>query len=133
MKSDKMNIIGNDKRVLIIEDSIDMQSLLKLILEGQGYLVECRSNGEEALQMLNSCNQLPDLILLDLRMPIMDGYDFIKLKKQISRFNDIPVVVMTGEDDSEGLSSSGQAHNILRKPLSMLSVIETVARNFYLH
>ncbi len=121
------------KQVLIVEDSADMQDLLKLILESKGYKTNCTSNGEEALAALNSGNPLPDVILLDLRMPIMDGYEFITRQRQIPKFKNIPVIVMSGDDDSKLTRSQANLENVLHKPLNMNSVIEAVGRNTLLH
>ena len=60
--------------LLVVEDSLDLQYLTKELFESEGYNVHCASNGQEALNFLRTAMIKPDLILLDLMMPIMDGY-----------------------------------------------------------
>lgn len=115
----------NDRNILIIDDSKDMRSLLKVILESKGYEANCSSNGEEALNILKSNAKLPDLILLDLRMPIMDGFEFLKRQRENPKLKDIPVVVMSGDDETESNElTTGSA--LLMKPFDLRSVIATV-------
>lgn len=120
------------KHILIIDDSLDQQTLLKIILEANGYTTECRSNGEEALQLLHSDARLPDAILLDLNMPIMGGLEFRKAQQQDPLLKDIPVVIMSGEND---LTSTRKKTNseVLTKPFTIANLIEIVSRNSYLH
>jgi two-component system sensor histidine kinase/response regulator len=121
------------KQALIIDDSEDMQELLTLLLESQGYETKCSSNGEEALDLLNSGRSLPSVILLDLRMPVMDGKMFLDLKKQSAKLKDIPTIMMTAEDDIEFLKANTNLCEILVKPLSMGSLLSAVVRSTHLH
>lgn len=120
------------KNIFIIDDSVDMRSLLKLILESRGYEANCSANGEEALNILSSLKRLPDLILLDLRMPVMDGFDFLECQRLDPRIKNIPVVVMTGEEDPAFRRISIESA-VLTKPLSMSQVLETVGKFSQLH
>jgi two-component system response regulator VicR len=74
---------NSGKLILIVDDSKDNQDLLKLVLVSKGYSVHCASNGQEALVMLFELSILPDLILLDAKMPVMDGYEFRVQQKKI--------------------------------------------------
>jgi CheY-like chemotaxis protein len=121
------------KQALIIDDSIDMQELLTLLLGSQGYETDCSSNGEEAIEILNSGRRLPSVILLDLRMPVMDGISFLDFQKQSHRLKDIPIIMMTAEDDIESLKKKTSTVEILTKPLSMASVLSAVERSSLLH
>ncbi len=121
------------KNVLIIDDSIEIQILLRFLLESKGYHVDCSSNGEEALKRLGIDEVLPDLILLDLQMPVMDGLSFLNIKKKNLMLKNIPVVLMSGEDD---LQITGQARNVndvLQKPFSIKAIVQAVEHNFKLH
>lgn len=115
----------NDRNILIVDDSTDMRSLLKLILESKGYHADCSSNGEDALRKLNSSVKLPDLILLDLRMPVMDGLEFLKLQGQNPKLKNIPVVVMTGEEDVSSMQMT-TGSKVLTKPFDMHKVLATI-------
>lgn len=114
------------KSVLIVDDSIDLRDLLTQLLESSGYLVKCRNNGKEALDLLNSGGYLPTVILLDLRMPIMDGVDFLAVQSKSSRLKGIPVILMTAEDDLSRVKDKFEIHQILSKPLDMKSVLRSL-------
>jgi len=123
----------NEKHVLIVDDSQDIRNLLKIILESKGYSTHCSSNGEEALSSLNLGSRLPDVILLDLRMPVMSGYDFIMQQRKNLALKDIPIIVMSGDDDTSLTRAQADPENILRKPISMSSILEAVKKNTRLH
>lgn len=98
-----------------------------ILLEAKGFDVQCTCNGEEALSLLNELSRLPDLILLDAMMPIMDGYEFRQKQNQNLRLRTIPVVVMTGDDDIDMSKNMMQPQGIILKPLHVNSVIESVS------
>ena len=119
--------------VLIVDDSVDMRELLTHLLQSKGYSVNSRTNGEEALELLNSGNPLPAVILLDLRMPVMDGLNFLELQKKSTLLQNIPVIMMTAEDDLASIKNRFEIQQILSKPFSMNSVLNAVDRNVILH
>lgn len=127
------------RRILIIDDSLDIQGLLRTLLESRGYLVDCRSNGADALALLDSLSVLPDVILVDLRMPVMDGFGFLNSQRKTARLRDIPTVVMSADGDAEStrLKTTAlcefQSPSVLMKPLSISSVLTAIERNFTLH
>jgi CheY-like chemotaxis protein len=116
-----------NKRILIVDDSRDNQVLLEMLFKAQGYQVLCASNGQEALDTLEHLKLLPHLILLDAQMPVMDGHDFRLAQKRDYRFKNIPVVVMTADDDLKEINSNMvQPEDILLKPLQIKSVVQSV-------
>jgi CheY-like chemotaxis protein len=115
------------KLILIVDDSVDSQTLLKLLFKAKGYEVQSAFNGQEALVILRDLTVLPDLILLDAHMPVMDGYQFRRMQKMLPRLADIPVVVMTGESEHSVDSKMMQPRGILIKPLQAKSLVERVA------
>lgn len=115
------------KLILIVDDSKDNQDLLKLVLVSKGYSVHCASNGQEALVMLFELSILPDLILLDAKMPVMDGYEFRVQQKKFARIKDIPVVVMTGDSDQNMGRDMDDPCGVLIKPLHMSSIVEVIS------
>ncbi len=121
------------KNVLIIDDCVEMQCLLKMLLESKGYHIDCSSNGEEALSLLATSERLPDVILLDLRMPIMDGLAFLNTRRKILRLKEIPIVLMSGNEDVEATGQAGDFAEILKKPLNILALVQAVKRNSELH
>lgn len=121
------------KNVLIIDDSIEIQTLLKFLLESKGYHVDCSSNGEEALKRLGLNMALPDLIFLDLQMPVMDGLSFLNIRKKNPLLKNIPVVLMSGEDDIQKTGKTENVKDILQKPFNMHAVVQAAENNCRLH
>ena len=85
--------------ILIVEDDAGMRMMLLLALEDAGYTVELAANGAEALDALTRMR--PSLILLDLRMPVMDGATFLRHVHAAGKRNAPPIVVMTAYRDIE--------------------------------
>lgn len=86
------------KKILVIDDEITIRTLLEKFL-GNNYEATAMSNGEEALKWLQSGN-MPDLMLVDLEMPSMDGYEFLRQVKSSGFFRTIPIMMLSGVDSS---------------------------------
>ncbi len=121
------------KHILIVDDSLDMQILLRTLLQSKGYRIECSSNGEEALALLNSSKELPDVILLDMRMPVFNGSDFLKVQQANPTLRDIPTIIMSGDEDIGLSESTSITNDILHKPINMATVLAAIVRNTQLH
>jgi hypothetical protein len=80
-------------RILIVDDDVALREVGKLLLEAQGYEVLCAEDGFEGLAALKQ--SLPDIIISDLRMPNMNGFEFLSVVRR--RFPTIPVIVISGE------------------------------------
>ncbi|MGA2933714.1 MAG: PAS domain S-box protein [Methanomicrobiales archaeon] len=122
---------GKNKKinVLVVEDSPTQAEHLKLILEKAGYEVSAAGNGKEALLLLETTP--PNLVISDIVMPEMDGYEFCRRIKQDERFKHIPVILVTvlydPQDIIRGLECG--ANNFITKPYDekyLLSRIEIV-------
>ena len=83
------------KKILIVEDDTNIRSLLKLYLEQEGYQVETAGDGAEGLRVFKRVH--PDLVLLDLMMPVMDG---TQMMRELRTFSQVPVVVITARADT---------------------------------
>jgi len=116
----------NGKRILIVEDDVDTQESLRLTLEGEGYTVSVAGNGQEALEQLISTD-LPSLILLDLMMPIMDGWEFRKRQRTHPRFSSIPVVAVSAHRPG-GNGASLDVAAYLMKPLDLDQLLATIGK-----
>ena len=119
------------KRILVAEDSKDLQSLLTDLLIRAGYKVDCVANGQEALEFLKSTKSLPGLILLDLVMPEMDGYQFRQAQEEDARTASIPVVIMTADDDIQSKAMKIGAKGFLKEPFpDVPTILNTIGRFF---
>lgn len=103
-----------ERTVLIVEDDRDVQDALRETLEDDGYDVRCARHGAEALSYLRR-NPAPAVILLDLFMPVMNGWNFVRHLQQSSQLADIPVVVLTAAKPHWGRP----VERVLQKPVSV--------------
>ncbi|RMD69511.1 MAG: response regulator [Gammaproteobacteria bacterium] len=111
------------KTLLLVEDNEDNRDMLARRLRRKGYRVETAVNGKEALDMLQDIR--PDLVLMDLSMPVMDGWEATRRIKQDPGLRDIPVVVLTGhamKEDREKALSVG-ADGYIPKPIDMQALL----------
>jgi signal transduction histidine kinase len=114
-----------DRRILIVEDDEDIRSTLASILVGEGYRVEVAGDGRAALSAL-SASTAPDLIILDLRMPTMDGWQFRVQQKNDPSLALIPVIAISADASPQAAAVDAAAY--LRKPFDYASLMMTVDR-----
>lgn len=117
------------KMVLLVDDSSTIQKLVKLTLTRRGYRVELASSGLQALSMLEDAE--PNLILLDINMPEMDGLELLRRLKQNRQTRDIPVMMLTGSDGAADRNTGRQSGAVeyLVKPIKPAELEEAVARH----
>lgn len=115
-----------DKSVVVVDDSRDIQVLLKALLESEGYEVLTAINGQEALQILKRSKYLPNLILLDLMMPIMDGSSFIKEFKKVADYSNVKVILMSADNKYVEKNSNLKEYNFIKKPFDIDQLLEAV-------
>ena len=94
---DAINLTETTPYILVVDDNPDNTTLLQMILEEEGYRVAIASSGQEALQQMKL--ELPSLVLLDVMMPEMDGFEVIRRIRRTSRFRGVPIVLITAYDD----------------------------------
>lgn len=87
------------RNILLIDDDHDNRVALRMALENSGYSVQTAANGQIALLMLEKMKGLPDLILLDMVMPLMDGEEFLKIMEADERYKDLKVLILTSFKD----------------------------------
>ena len=112
------------KEILVIEDDEGIREMLRQVLELYGYAVLTASDGEKGLERLRKNTLNPCLILLDLMMPVMDGWEFMEAFHQSKDWESIPVVVISAFPDK---AADLHAQGLLAKPLvldNLLSVVE---------
>ena len=100
------------------------------VLEEEGYPVQSASNGQEALAVLQTVPNLPKLILLDLMMPIMDGWTFRKEQLQHPALVGVPVVVLSATYELHRQAAILNATSYLEKPVDLINLLTTVARYY---
>jgi CheY-like chemotaxis protein len=120
---------GERKRVLVIDDDDDVRHVVVEILAEEGYAVAAFSNGEEALTWLATADPLPGLILLDLMMPVMDGWEFRRRQAAHARWAGIPTLILTADGNSRTKASLLGVAGALPKPLTIEALLTQVARH----
>jgi CheY-like chemotaxis protein len=115
--------------ILIVDDDDDARSLVDRVLRLHGYQVTAAANGQEGLDLLTAASPAPDLILLDLHMPVMDGMSFLTAKAELGAARDVPVVVTSAIHDIAGQLEGAAVAAYCQKPLRttrLVFVIEEV-------
>ncbi|MFA5139089.1 MAG: response regulator transcription factor [Elusimicrobiota bacterium] len=117
-------------RILCVEDDADIQHLLSLAFQNEGYEAHYAFTGKEGYEKALSLN--PDLILLDLMLPVMNGVEVIRLLKQHKKARDIPIIVMTGYPmDPNFVESTIRSLGVLeyiRKPVHLQELMSLTRR-----
>src|SRR4051812_28881250 len=114
------------KLIFIVEDDEGIRNNLQELLESEGYSVEAAGDGRQALDQLNASQRLPSLILLDLMLPVMDGYQFRKEQEMNPKLALIPVVIVTAAGNIESKAYKIRAKAHLRKPFEIDEVLDTI-------
>jgi CheY-like chemotaxis protein len=108
--------------VMVVEDDQSIREAVRQVLEMEGYTVHTAENGKQALETLQKM-PYPCLILLDLMMPVMNGWQFLEARKKNSVIAELPVVVVSAiADEAHGAGAT----EIMRKPPDIDTLLETV-------
>ena len=116
------------KKILLVEDNIDLIHVLGLALELQGYDVIRTTDGNQALNM--AASQLPDLVLLDITLPDMDGLEIARQIRQNPKINSIPILATTGRaslNDQEKCLQSG-CDDYISKPYTQRQLVSHIEK-----
>jgi len=114
--------------VMVVEDDRAVRETLQELLEAEGYQVRPAANGREALEGLRAGARRPRLILLDLRMPVMDGWQFRAEMRRDPALSSIPVVVMSADAGLERTVAGMEVAAVLAKPVPLARLLDTVHR-----
>ena len=92
-------------KILLVEDSPSHRDILKDVLEGHGFEVFTAANGDQALESLEAMHPdfYPDLIVTDVKMPVMDGLEMVEKLAQSSKFRDLSVIIYSGSPENMGV------------------------------
>lgn len=113
-------------RILVVDDNVKNVRLLKDVLEAQGYTVDSATSGAEGLDL--AWQHQPDLVLMDVQMPVMSGTEAMKRLKADPRSHAVPVVAVTAlamTGDEEGLLDEG-FDGYISKPIALKAMLKTV-------
>ncbi|WP_138203244.1 response regulator [Haloimpatiens lingqiaonensis] len=115
-----------EEKILVVDDEEHIRELIKFNLEKNGYKVECAVDGNEALEYVK--NNIPKLILLDLMLPGIDGYDVCKKIRGDKNTSNIPIIMITakGEEIDKILGLELGADDYITKPFSVRELIARV-------
>lgn len=120
--------MNNNKKILVVDDDKDIIELLEYNLVKNGFKVLTAADGLEGLERLN---ENPDLILLDVMMPRMNGYEFCVRIKNSSEYQHIPIIFLTAKnsemDETQGLNLG--ANDFIAKPISINKIIARINAN----
>jgi CheY-like chemotaxis protein len=115
----------NNKCLLVIEDNKEIQDSLKMALEAEGYKVFTADNGKEGLEILEKI-PTPCMILLDLMMPIMNGWEFVDAISKDLMLSTIPIVVVSAYGDKKG---TPKTEDYIQKPIDLDALLNTVSKH----
>jgi CheY-like chemotaxis protein len=121
-----MSLEKKSAHILVVEDDPDIRESVVEILEDEGHRVTSAGDGREALDLLQSASPAPDLILLDLMMPIMSGYQFREEQLKLPAFASIPVLIVTADVNARVKVESLQVAGFVQKPLKIQPLLDLV-------
>jgi len=110
-----------EKKILVIDDDLDLLEVLSERFKANGYNVITAQNGEEGLQKVS--NENPDLIVLDIMMPVMDGFQFFKEIKKDTAGKDIPILILTARGAMSDTFTALDTDGFIAKPFESTDLI----------
>jgi two-component system, OmpR family, alkaline phosphatase synthesis response regulator PhoP len=118
--------MDNEKTIMVVDDNPDIITIVRTILEGKGFNVLSASSGAECLDALKT--QKPDLIVLDIMMPEMDGLEVLTRLKAMSEFTNVPVVLLTAKVQYEDVLGGYKlgADYYITKPFTSTQLINGI-------
>jgi CheY-like chemotaxis protein len=113
--------------VLLVEDDADTREVVSLLLEEEGYQAAVAADGQQAIDYLTRCEELPCLVLLDLLMPRVDGVAVLRWMRSQPRLANVPVAVISARPESRGtqVANAFRDHviGVLQKPFDIDRVL----------
>lgn len=117
------------RTIVVVDDSDDAQEFFTSSLEGAGYVVLPARNGKEALDILVD-HATPSAIIVDLFMPVMDGYELVDILRSYTRLAQVPMLVVSAADGQIAFPA-GPETCFLKKPIDELLLLQTIERIIY--
>ena len=118
--------MADQKKILIIDDEEDIQKLLKIRLQQENFNVAVAEDGDVGIKMAEQ--ELPDMILLDIMMPRMDGYTCLKEIRKLPKTRDIPVLMLSGKEEEKvkDLFAFQKISGYMEKPFELDNLVSKV-------
>jgi CheY-like chemotaxis protein len=116
------------KKILVIEDDIDIRESLQDFLESEGHHIETAENGERGLELLAAPDGKFDLILLDLMMPVMNGVEFRKRQATHPEYSRIPVVVISADNRTREIAETLGLPICVQKPMNLEDLLGAIEK-----
>lgn len=116
------------KKILVVDDEAEFVDAIKMRLEANGYIIITAYDGHEAIEKTKK--EKPDLVLLDVVMPSVNGFETLSKLKTDPRTMNIPVIMLTAKSDAEYILDAGKlgAADYLVKPPSMQTLLEVIRK-----
>ena len=123
-------MVQSEKRILVVEDDVDIREALTELLQSEGFEVDSVANGHEGIKFLGekTAETYPALILLDLMMPIKDGWEFRAEQRADPRFSHIPVIVLSADGGLKQKAEAIEADGYLKKPIEVDALLDIVQK-----
>ncbi|MDO8885394.1 response regulator [Candidatus Oleimmundimicrobium sp.] len=117
-------------KILVVDDEPDISNLIKFTLERRGYKIILAKNGQDAMNIAKK--EQPKLILLDVIMPVINGYEVCRLLKECAETKDIPVIMLSGKTQKTEIEHGLKvgANNYICKPFSPKEFANTIEEIF---
>ena len=112
-------------KILLVEDDIDIRESLIYFLESEGFNVVAKANGKEAFEFLKDERPLPALVLLDLMMPVMSGYELLAAlaANTANAFKDLPIILLSASNDIQVVANT-YGLRFIKKPIHLDLLLE---------
>ena len=116
------------KKILLVDDEQDIVETLKFVLESEGYTCFCAYNGEDGLKLAKEI--IPDLMVLDVMMPKINGFKISRLLKYDAKYKNIPILMVTARSQEEDklIGEETGADEYITKPFDLDEVVKTVQK-----
>ena len=125
-RSKAQGVAPGESYILVVDDDDAIREVLAAVLEDEGYQVRSAANGLEALQLLHAAATAPAVILLDLMMPVMNGWEFRAAQEIDPDLASIPVVLLSANREIAAKATAARVQAYLPKPVDLDHLITTV-------
>ena len=118
--------MNNQKKILVVDDEEDIQKLLKIRLEQESFAVITAGDGEAGIKAAEL--EMPDLIILDIMMPKMDGYTCLKEIRKIQKIKDTPILMLSGKEEEKvrDLFAFQKISGYMEKPFELDDLVSKI-------